>query len=119
MVSQGSCQGIIILLPQLTYFIHRRIALHKYDPPELLNTFNDETSGQNEVGIATMETGQEFSTPIKVRQLKDAVEKGLLVDLVPGGQEESPISLLSGSPRDRFENSIGGFGIDDDDDDLL
>jgi hypothetical protein len=58
-----------------------------------------------------------LSTPIKVRELEQAAEKGLQVDLVAGSHDDSPISLMSASPqRDLFNMDIGN---DSDNDDLL
>lgn len=56
---------------------NRRKALHQYDPPDLMRAFDDEAAANSKETPA--KTTAEVS--VQAKQLSDAVEKGLLVDV--------------------------------------
>lgn len=108
----------------------RRVALHKYDPDDLVNSVaevsvpskaGDQPAGENEKPIT-----------LQARELEEAAAKGLLVDLAPEEKElldaNTPMSVLTEqttrTPVRREINfevyTNGGLEHDDDsDDDLL
>ena len=73
-------------------------------------------AGQEDTDPSTVATTTGLSTPVKVRELEEATEKGLLVDLALGEDMDSPTSLVLGSvPQEDTEMDEG----DNDDDNLL
>lgn len=113
------------------HLLYRRVALHKYDPPDMVDSVA-EVSDSKETKTPAKEN--EKPETLQARQLEEAAAKGLLVDL---GEEEalaldaiSPMSVLTEQTSrtpvrreiDFEENDTGGLGLDNDndsDDDLL
>ncbi|GKY93803.1 hypothetical protein MPSEU_000347500 [Mayamaea pseudoterrestris] len=93
-----------------------RINLHKYDPPDLMNTLDDEEASQKQMIKAATETAGGMLTPLPMqRELVQAVENGLLVDIVPSATEESFASNMPESPeQDRLEMDTANSSDNDD-----
>lgn len=123
------------------------MALHKYDPPDLLTSFADysadpsaaSSSSSTEEQPASIPLPTVAATPVQKRELEQAAAKGLLVDFGPDANagtmttalaDQSPISVWSeGTPPrtrqqqlDEWDKADAAGGIDDgeeSDDDLL
>jgi len=109
-----------------------RKALHQYDPPDLVKTFDQAAA---EDGKKTPAKKAPDTTSVQAKQLSQAVEQGLLVDVSPQQEsdtiEVSPATLVSQqSPMkqidelDEWENARGEedeFFLDEEDidDDLI
>jgi hypothetical protein len=111
-------------------FRSRRVALHKYDPADLVNSAEVSVPSKN--GEDQPPGENDKANTLQARQLEEAAAKGLLVDLAPEEREEfdadSPVSVLteqtSRTPVRREinfeENTSGDLENDEDsDDDLL
>lgn len=117
------------------YILPRRVALHKYDPPDLVNTHSDQISN-----AAVSDEKDDPKTPNRANEIDTNVAKGLLVELTPHQQQQTPmedttpISVLTDDSRrreldDDFKNAAnnpinklvgwGDMSDSDDDDDLL
>jgi hypothetical protein len=91
-------------------FIRRRLALHKYDPPDLVTPMDTVVANAQ---LEDTNMTDATKTPVKTRQLQEASAQGMLVDLAENTQESSPISLLSPSAGQELTFD------DESDDDLL
>ena len=110
-----------------SYSVYRRVALHKYDPPDHVSTvLHAPTITSN--ATATEEPKKAapiLATPAKTKEMEQAVAKGLQVDFgrSPDLEDTTPISLGSpvpGSPTLNSRNlDFGGIDDEDSDDDLL
>ena len=75
---------------------YRRKALHQYDPPDLMKAFDEVAAKEPE----TPAKNTADTTSVQAKQLSEAMEKGLLVDVSPecATKEEtgdSPTKLIS------------------------
>jgi len=113
--------------------LHRRVALHKYDPPDMVNSVSEASETKESSHHDKLANDKKPET-LQARELEEAATKGLLVDL---GDEQndaldaiSPMSVLT-EPTSRtpvrreidFDEKDGGLENDNDgndsDDDLL
>lgn len=102
---------------------NRRVALHDYDPPNLLATLDAEAGSESTAEDAKPKSSSDaptpmvLATPVKAKELEKAAAMGLLVDIGEQEQakldESSPISVLSAATPPA--NELG----DESDDDLL
>jgi hypothetical protein len=140
---------LLILPPFFAFLVNgktdtfvRRRALHRYDPPELVTSFNvTTTDGSGATKTLTKDRrDNRKSSNVQLCQIEEAIAKGLLVDVstpvknTPGttdmnfedGIMESPVSVLSEESRRHDvimdfgdENDVDLLDGDDSDDDLL
>jgi hypothetical protein len=99
----------------LHFVDNRRRALHQYDPPDLMNAFNEAAKEQPTEPKTTPST-------VQAKQLSDAAQNGLLVVVSPsGGQEERPPEedVLDLWEKERGDDDHFLLDDDDSDNDLI
>lgn len=67
--------------------------MHQYDPPDLLQAFEEEAAAAEPTTPA--KKSSQSTTSVKAKQLSEAVEQGLLVDVSPTAAGVSPATLVS------------------------